>query len=234
MITIVFPNELFMEKKFTLMKTLTAFCNLLCGKKNACAVNNVVTGVSVGCATTTVNNESHNMDDPDKSGSFLFYNQSAIDDQTAGGNDSPITGDQKLKNNDADNHSKRSENDELASGNGPGSVYDRARWRVNDDLAACNAINSEWPLVNGYFPGVNSEWQLWNKNIPACNTESTNTETKNTRTNQNDAWLPFASFSFLWTIIHNVLRSVKNNYSNRQVRAALIPVRIGNKPKVRF
>jgi len=224
-----------MEKKFTLMKTLTAFCNLLCGKKNTCAVNNVAAGVLAGCTTTTVNNESNNIDDAKQIASFLFYDQSTINDQTPTGDDLSSINDQKIKDNeDRDNDRERGTNDELASGNGPGSVYDRARWRVNDDLAACNAINSEWPLVNGYYPGVNSEWQLWNKNIPACNTESTNTETKNTWTNQNDAWLPFASFSFLWTIIHNVLRSVKNNYSNRQVRAALIPVRIGNKPKVRF
>ena len=235
MITIVFPNELFMEKKFTLMKTLTAICNLLCGKKNACAVGSDTTLVSAGCSTTTVSNESNNIDDAKQIASFLFYDQSTINDQTPSGDDSSSINDQKIKDNeDRDNDRERGTNDELASGNGPASVYDRARWRVNDDLAACNAINSEWPLVNGYFPGVNSEWQLWNKNIPACNTESTNTETKNTWTNQNDAWLPFASFSFLWTIIHNVLRSVKNNYSNRQVRAALIPVRIGNKPKVRF
>ena len=200
MITIVFPNELFMEKNFTLMKTLTAFFNLLCGKKNVCALNNDATGASVDCPLTRVNNQSNNIDDPDKSGSFLFYNQSAIDDQTAGANDSsPITGDQKLKNNDADNHSKRSMNDELASGNGSTSIYDHARWRVNDDLAACSAINSEWPVVNGYYPGVNSEWQLWNKNILAWNTQTTKTEPKNTRTNQNDAWLPFASFSFFFT-----------------------------------
>jgi len=233
MITIVFPNELFMEKKFTLMKTLTAFCNLLCGRKNACAVGNDATLVSVGCTTKTVNSESNNIDDAKQIASFLFYDQSTINDQTPSGDDSSSINDQKIKDNeDHDSHRELGMSDELAKGNGP--VYDRARWRVNDDLAACNAINSEWPLVNGYFPGVNSEWQLWNKNIPACNTESTNTETKNTWTNQNDAWLPFASFSFLWTIIHNVLRSVKNNYSNRQVRAALIPVRIGNKPKVRF
>jgi len=233
MITIVFPNELFMEKKFTLMKTLTAFCNLLCGRKNACAVGNDATLVSVGCTTKTVNSESNNIDDAKQIASFLFYDQSTINDQTPSGDDSSSINDQKIKDNeDHDSHRELGMSDELAKGNGP--VYDRARWRVNDDLAACNAINSEWPLVNGYFPGVNSEWQLWNKNIPACNTESTNTETKNTWTNQNDAWLPFASFSFLWTIIHSVLRSVKNNYSDRQVRVALIPVRIASKPKGRF
>ena len=234
MITIVFPNELFMEKKFTLMKTLTAFCNLLCGKKNACAVNNVVTGVSAGCTTTTVNNESNNIDDPDKSGSFLFYNQSAIDDQTAGGNDSPITGDQKLKNNDADNHSKRSENDELASGNGPGSVYDRARWRVNDDLAACIAVNGEWSVVSGYFPGVNSDWQLWNKKVVVGNTETTNTGTKNTRTNKNDAWLPFASFYFLFDLIFKLFKCIQENNLNKNSEPVFIPVRICDKSKMHF
>jgi len=193
-----------MEKKFTLMKTLTAFCNLLCGKKNACAVGNGATLVSGGCTTTTVNNKSNNMDDPDKSGSFLFYEQSANDQTSTGENSSSTSNGQQLKNNDdADNRSKRGASDELASGNGPASVYDRARWRVNDDLAACTAINSEWPVVNGYYPGVNSEWQLWNKNIPACNTQTTNTERKNTytRTNQNDASLPFASFSFLYNTV---------------------------------
>src|SRR5678816_3885792 len=130
MITIVFPNELFMEKKFTLMKTLTAFCNLLCGRKNACAVGNDATLVSAGCTTTTVNNESNNMDDPDRPGSFLFYEQSAINDQTAMGDDSSSPNDQKLKDNEGhDSQQKRAKSDELASGNGPASVYDRARWR---------------------------------------------------------------------------------------------------------
>ena len=150
MITIVFPNELFMEKKFTLMKTLTAFCNLLCGRKNACAVGNDVTLVSVGCTTKTVNNESNNIDDPDRLGSFLFYDQSTINDEAPSGDDSSSINDQKIKDNeDHDSHRELGMSDELAKGNGP--VYDRARWRVNDDLAACNAINSEWPLVNGYF-----------------------------------------------------------------------------------
>jgi len=188
-----------MEKKFTLMKTLTAFCNLLCGKKNACAVSNDATLVSAGCATTTVNNESNKIDDAKQNASFLFYDQSTINDQTPTGDDSSSKNDQKIKENeDHDNDRERDTNDELASGNGPASVYDRARWRVNDDLAACNAINSEWPLVNGYFPGVNSEWQLWNKKVVVGNTETTNTGTKNTRTNKNDAWLPFASFCFLF------------------------------------
>jgi hypothetical protein len=222
-----------MEKKFTLMKTLSAFFNLLCGKKNACAVNNDATGGSVDCPLTRVNNQSNNMDDPDKSGSFLFYNQSAIDDQTAAVNDSSsIAGDQKLKNNDAHSHSKHSENDELASGNGPASVYDRARWRVNDDLAACSAINSEWPVVNGYYPGVSSEWQLWNKNILACNRQTTNTEPKNTRTNQNDAWLPFASFSFIRhslgvggsTIISAVVKLFEEDDFKKSLRPVFIPV----------
>ena len=90
-----------------------------------------------GCTTTTVNNESNNIDDAKQIASFLFYDQSTINDQTPTGDDSSSINDQKIKDNeDGDNDRERGTNDELASGNGPGSVYDRARWRVNDDLAA--------------------------------------------------------------------------------------------------
>jgi len=224
-----------MEKKFTLMKTLTAFCNLLCGKKNTCAVNNVAAGVLAGCTTTTVNNESNNIDDAKQIASFLFYDQSTINDQTPTGDDLSSINDQKIKDNeDRDNDRERGTNDELASGNGPGSVYDRARWRVNDDLAACSAINSEWPLVNGYFPGVNGGWQLWNKNILACNTQTTNTELKNTRTNKNGVWLPFASFYFLFDLIFKLFKCIQENNLNKNSEPVFIPVRICDKSKMHF
>ena len=233
MITIVFPNELFMEKKFTLMKTLTAFCNLLCGRKNACAVGNDATLVSAGCTTTTVNNESNNMDDPDRSGSFLFYEQSAINDQTAMGDDSSSPNDQKLKDNEGhDSQQKRAKSDELASGNGPASVYDRARWRVNDDLAACSGLIDEWSVVSGRWPGVNSDWQLWNKKVVVGNTETTNTGTKNTMTNKNDAWLPFASFYFLFDLIFKLFKCIQENNLNKNSEPVFIPVRICDKSKM--
>ena len=233
MITIVFPNELFMEKKFTLMKTLTAFCNLLCGRKNACAVGNDVTLVSVGCTTKTVNSESNNIDDAKQIASFLFYDQSTINDQTPSGDDSSSINDQKIKDNeDHDSHRELGMSDELAKGNGP--VYDRARWTVNDDLAACIAVNGEWSVVSGYFPGVNSDWQLWNKKVVVGNTETTNTGTKNTRTNKNDAWLPFASFSFFCDLIFKLFKCIQENNLNKNSEPVFIPVRICDKSNMHF
>src|SRR4030095_12452983 len=130
-----------MEKKFTLMKTLTAFLVLLFprSKKNSRAVNNDQTSTA-GCGTgTTVNNHLIHTNDPDKPGSFLFFNESAIDgqsnwtplEQSIDNIPQPADNEQKLKSKEE----LKKVNDELAQRNIPKPVHNNWRERVNDDMA---------------------------------------------------------------------------------------------------
>ena len=124
-----------MEKKFTLMKTLTAFLHLLfpSSRKNSRAVRNDQTPGS-STATTTKDKSIDMNDAKDYGASFLFFNQA---DSQQSGADSPQSTDHGEESKSKE-ESKRI-NDELALGNAK-PVYRNWRDRVNDDLAACSPI----------------------------------------------------------------------------------------------
>src|SRR5689334_4722844 len=118
MITIVFPTKLLMEKKFTLMKTLTAALSALRdllfsrSKRNFHTVNNFQTSTTGGCETTVQDHFIY-ANDPGKSGSFLFFNQAGISDQSSIDNGQQATdNDQKLQGKeDPDSHRGNKIND---------------------------------------------------------------------------------------------------------------------------
>jgi hypothetical protein len=181
-----------MEKNYTLMKTLTAFLNLLFPhRKNSRAVNNEHVSATVGCSTgTTVNNQFIYVNDPDLSGSFLFFEQAVINGQRSTV-DSPqsMEDDKKIKSKEE----LKKVNDELAQRNMPKPVYKTWKERVNDDLAACTAVDD--PL----YPPLKNSYKRKNDSINVDHIFTINdtiTLNSETRTNKNDAFLPFASFSF--------------------------------------
>ena len=96
-------------------------------------------------------------------------------------------------------------NDELAQRNIPAPVYNNWRQRVNDDLAACTAVDDPW------FPPLKNSYKRKSENINVDhiftinNTTTINTYT--TRTNKNDALLPFASFCFLFAECQNLAKA---------------------------
>src|SRR5689334_21346580 len=174
MITIVFPTKLLMEKKFTLMKTLTAALSALRdllssrSKRNFPTVNNFHTSTTGGCETTVQDHLIY-ANDPGKSGSFLFFNQ-ADGQQSAIDNQQSVDNDQKLKSKE---ESKKI-NDELAQRNIPKPVHNNWRQRVNDDLAACTAIDD--PLL----PPSNNSYKRKNDNINVDHIFTINDTTINT------------------------------------------------------
>jgi len=238
-----------MEKKFTLMKTLTAVRYLVFPriKKNPRAVNQDQASTT-GCGTGTVNDHLIYVNDakqPDAS--FLFFEQAVINDQQSTV-DSPrsIEDDKKIKSKEE----LKKVNDELAQRNLPRPVYKTWKERVNDDLAACTAVDD--PLL----PPLNTSYKRKNENINVdhiftINNTTINTDT--TRTNKNDALLPFASFSFLFTealakvnirrsfseggLFTNIFKALKflhqNNFK-RNSEPVFIPIRICVKSNMRF
>src|SRR6185436_4934475 len=144
--------ELFMEKKFTLMKTLTAVRYLVFPriKKNPRAVNQDQTSTT-GCGTGTVNDHLiYGNDAKQPDASFLFFEQAVINDQQSTV-DSPrsIEDDKKIKSKEE----LKKVNDELAQRNLPRPVYKTWKERVNDDLAACTAVDD--PLL----PPLNTSYK---------------------------------------------------------------------------
>jgi len=178
-----------MEKKFTLMKTLTAlsaFCDLLFSrsKKNPHAVNNSSTSTTGGCGTTTVNDRLIYVNDPYKSGSFLFFNQAADSQQSAVDSPQSMDNQQKLKSKEE----LKKVNDELAQRNIPKPANNNWRQRVNDDLAACSPVVSRESVI------VSRE-SITVINV-LKNIFPTSTVHNETRTKKNDSVLA-GSFSFL-------------------------------------
>src|SRR6185295_10226281 len=219
-----------MEKKFTLMKTLTAFRNLLFSrsKKSCRAVNNDITSVA-GCGiTTTIHNHLKYTNDPDTSGSFLFFEQTADSQESAVGSLPSTDNDQKSKSNQP----LRNVNDELAQKNLPKQVHNNWRERVNDDLAACTQVDD--PL---FPPKTSYKRKNDNINVDHIFTISDTTTTINnhtTRTKRNDAFRPFASFSFLFIISFKALKFLPQNNFKRNSEPVFIPIRICDKSKMRF
>ena len=239
-----------MEKNYTLMKTLTAFLDLLFPRrKNSRAVNNEHVSTTGGCGNgTTVNNKFIYVNDAKQANaSFLFFEQAVINDQQSTV-DSPrsIEDDKKIKSKEE----LKKVNDELAQRNLPKPVYKTWKERVNDDLAACTAVDD--PLL----PPLNTSYKRKNDNINVdhiftINNTTINTDT--TRTNKNDALLPFASFSFLFTealakvnirrsfseggLFTNIFKALKflhqNNFK-RNSEPVFIPIRICDKSNMRF
>jgi hypothetical protein len=160
MITIVFPNIIVHGEKYTLMKTLTAFLDLLFPRrKNSRAVNNDQPSTAGGCGTGTVTNHLIYVNDPDRSGSFLFFEQAVINGQQSTPDsyrvDSPqsIEDDKKIK---SDSSREKKINDELALGSTPKPVYKTWKERVNDDMAVCTAVDD--PLL----PPLNTSYKRRN------------------------------------------------------------------------
>src|SRR5436189_6298391 len=115
-----------MEKKFTLMKTLTAVRYLVFPriKKNSRAVNDDQTSTT-GCGTGTVNDHLIYVNaakQPDAS--FLFFEQTVINDQAG----ESIEDNKKIKSKEE----LKKVNDELAQRNVPKPVHNWKE-RVNDD-----------------------------------------------------------------------------------------------------
>jgi hypothetical protein len=205
-----------MEKNFTLMKTLTAaFLDLLFPRrKNSHRVNNGHVSTTGGCGTkTTVNNEFIYVNDPDRSGSFLLFEQAVIIDQPST-MDAPqsTNDDQKLKSKE---ESKRI-NDELALGSSPKPVYKTWKERVNDDLAACTAVDD--PL----FPPVKNSYKRKNDNINVDHifTISDTTTINNYTTRTTNDPDKSGSFSFF---IKDLLFPA---FFHKQQRLILIPARL--------
>ena len=223
-----------MEKNFTLMKTLSAFCNLLflrSRKKKIYAVNNDGMSLRGCCTVTTVNQKSnHTNDAKQHDASFSFYDQSTINDKISTGSSSSTTKDQKLKSNE---DPEPGVNDELASGNGATPIYKNWRDRVNDDLAACTAVEDP------FLPPLKNSSKRRNENINVDHIfttyDTTTINTYTTTTNRNDALLPFASFSFLFIeglanmnlcqIIYQLFFGAAELFKNRKPVLLTIPIR---------
>src|SRR6476620_10050434 len=223
-----------MEKKFTLMKTLTAVRYLVFPriKKNTRAVNQDQASTT-GCGTGTVNDHLIYVNDakqPDAS--FLFFEQTGINDQAG----ESIEDNKKIKSKEE----LKKVNDELAQRNVPTPVYKTWKERVNDDLAACTAVDD--PLL----PPLNTSYKRKNDNINVDHIFTINNTTINnntTRTNKNDALLPFASFSFirrsfsevgLFINIFKALKFLQQNNFKRNSEPVFIPIRSCDKSKMRF
>jgi len=215
-----------MEKIFTLMKTLTAVCSLVFPrKKSSCAVTNEQTPTG-GCGNgTTVDNDLIYANDPDKAGSFLFFNQAVNSQESAVGSLEPSNNEEKLKSKEE----LKKVNDELAQRNIPKPVNNNWRQRVNDDMAACTAVDD--PM----FPPVKNSYKRKNENINVYHIftiNDTTTAHNETRTSKNDsAWA--GSFSFLSVVMSVVLRSFKQDQPNQNLKPVFIPVRPYNKSKIR-
>ena len=213
------------------MKTLTAFLDLLFPRrKNSRAVNNEHVSTTGGCGNgTTVNNKFIYVNDAKQANaSFLFFEQAVINDQQSTV-DSPrsIEDDKKIKSKEE----LKKVNDELAQRNLPKPVYKTWKERVNDDLAACTAVDD--PLL----PPLNTSYKRKNDNINVdhiftINNTTINTDT--TRTNKNDALLPFASFSFFCDLIFKLFKCIQENNLNKNSEPVFIPVRICDKSKMHF
>ena len=230
-----FLTELFMEKNFTLMKTLTAFLNLLLfrSKKNSRPVNNdQASTTESGTGTTVTNHLKYSNDAKQCDASFLFFNESTVDGQQSEV-DRPqsMDNDQKLKRNDSGSNSESKEiNDELALGSSPTPVYKSWKERVNDDLAACSPVVSHESVV-----ASRESVNVINDVVKNMFQTSATILTMETRTNKNDAFLPFASFCFLFAdsfakgdlcqnigqLFYNVAEALKN----RRPVLLTIPIR---------
>jgi len=184
-----------MEKKFTLMKTLTAFLDLLFSRrKNPFAVNNLQTSTKGGYGTgTKVNSEFIYVNDAKQAdASFLFFEQASISDQGST-IDAPIAASDERQSKNKEESKKV--NGELAQRNVPKPVHKHWRERVNDDLAACSPVVSlESVIVSRESITISDE--ILKKTSPTSTTTN-----KETRTNKNDAFLPFASFCFIRRLI---------------------------------
>jgi hypothetical protein len=208
-----------MEKKFTLMKTLTAFFHLLfpASRKNSRAVNNDQTTDKRCSTATTVEDQSKDMNDAKQyDASFLFFEKTAIVDKPST-TDTPatISDEQKLGNTEE----LHKMNDELALRSAPQPVYNNWKRRVNDDLAACSPIVNPESVVEAR-ESVTVISDL--KNIlPII------TLTDKTRTNKNDAWLPFASFCFsdLCQSIGQLFCSRAELFKNQKPVLLVMPIR---------
>jgi hypothetical protein len=219
----IFLTELFMEKNFTLMKTLTAVCSLVFprSRKNSRTVTNGQTSLA-GCGiNTTVNNHLNYTNDAKQSdASFLFFEQAVINDQHSTV-DAPrsIDNDQKLKSKEE----LSKVNDELAQRNAPKPAYNNWRERVNDDMAACGPVVSpESVVVTRESITVIDVL----KNIFSFSNTIVHNETMTTK---NDAFRPFASF-----FISAVVRFFKQDHFSKNSKPVFIPVRICDKSKMRF
>jgi hypothetical protein len=215
------------EENFALMKTLTAFFHLLfpTGRKNSPTVNNDQTSGRRCRTATTAEDRSIDMNDAKHDdASFLFFDKTAIVDKPSTA-DSPATirDEQKLKNTEE----LHKVNDEMALRSGP--QHNNWKHRVNDDLAACSPIVNPESVVEAR-ESVKVISDL--KNIlPII------TLTDKTRTNKNDAWLPFASFSFLFIdalvkvdlckSICQPFFSVAELFENQKPVLLAIPIRSG-------
>jgi hypothetical protein len=225
-----------MEKKFTLMKTLTAFFHLLfpASRKNSRAVNNDQTTDKRCSTATTVEDQSKDMNDAKQyDASFLFFNEPAIDGQrSTGDSQQSINSDQKLH----DKEESKTYNDELALGSLPKPVYNNWRDRANDDLAACSPIVNPESVVEAR-ESVTVINDL--KNILP-----TTTINDKTRTNKNDAWRPFASFSFLFiealakvNLCKSICQPIFSGaelFKNQKPVLLVIPIRSGQTRKPNY
>jgi len=189
-----------MEKNFTLMKTLTAFFKRLLFRRreNSRPVNNDQTSTT-GCSsgTTVTNYSKHTNDAKQADASFLFFDKPTVDDERS---PQSMDNDQKSKSNYPGSYRESKKiNDELALGSSPTPVNKSWKERVNDDLAACSGIVSrqsvvasrEWVNVSDVLKSIFPTTRVHNE----------------TRTNKNDAFLPFASFSFF------IRRFVRRNFN---------------------
>jgi hypothetical protein len=120
-------------------------------------------------------------------------------------------------------------NDELAQRNMPKPIYKTWKERVNDDLAACTAVENPWSSTKIAYKRKNES--LGVDHIFTINTTTINTNT--TRTNKNDAFRPFASFCSicrslgvggLFTNIFNVLKFLQQNNFQRSSEPVFIPI----------
>jgi hypothetical protein len=173
-----------MEKISTLLKTLTAFRELLFTRgsnKNVRIINNKQTSVTGCCAVTAITHKSFYRDDAKQDASFLFFEQAPHSEE-----------DKKVKAKEDTDNTKKT-NDEFALGSSPKPVHKTWRERVNDDLAACTAVDD--PL----FPPIKNSIKRQNENIIDhifIINDATTTNDK-TKARNNDALVLFASFSFL-------------------------------------
>ena len=221
-----------MEKKFTLMKTLTAFLDLLFPRrKNSRTVNNNQASTTGGCGTAVHDHFKYVNDAKQVDASFLFFEQAVDDQQSIDHGQPSIEKDQKLRSKEE----LKKINDELALGSLSKPVYKNWKQRVNDDMAACCPVVSRESVI------VSRE-SITVINVLENIFPKATTVNNETRTNKNDASLPFASFSFFVsgsvaegsffsTIISAVSKSFRQESFNKNLKPVFLPI---PQPKVRF
>jgi len=152
-----------MEKKFTLMKTLTAFLDLLFPRrKNSRAVNNNQASTTGGCGTAVHDHFKYVNDAKQVDASFLFFEQAVDDQQSIDHGQPSIEKDQKLKSKE---ELKKifGKNTELRFNQSPQQKLDFIKSLQNSPIILSEKRNTKNVLMLG--DGLNDAGALMQSNV---------------------------------------------------------------------